>query len=273
MRVTTTTIPARTTATLETDDGFEIDLSFTPTDYTEPQFTLGPDFGAAVVTYLVDDHNPMYRTPAEFFTGEWCGGEDSSDFWREFDTGPERDAWIWENLSTCRLCGEPAGDHPFTDIGGDTCETFEPRVTWTDRMFWIERYEHGLVNYAPTGHASMVDRRWDVSPGVAILTIPADWGNTDTPEGLFSAACQVCESYTAWCNGWVYGVVTETFRRATETIDGYDGWTQVSEEACWGYVGEENAQSVADEDHRSAVADLTVGACDDLAGRHPGLAR
>jgi hypothetical protein len=247
MRFTQTTT---THNTLVDDDDRTFELMFEPAD--DPLVGDLPS-GDVVVSYLVTDNDCRYASVEGFFADEWCGGEDSSDFWRAFDDGHERNEWIEENLYTCDECGHPLGDHA-AGAQGEVCAGFRPKVIWTDRMFWIEKYEHGVVNCAPTGHSSQVDRQWDVAPGVAILTIPDDWCDTDTPEGLFSAASKVCASFTAWCNGWVYGVVHETFRHVEES-DGSEHWERVDDEACWGYIGEEFAENVLTGEH----ADRTGG--------------
>lgn len=106
----------------------------------------------------------------------------------------------------------------------------------SDHVFLVERYEHGLVRYALVGEASQVDRQWDVGV-VGLIGIPNDF--TD-PEG---AARSILAEYTDWCNGNVYGIVTERF-----TADNGLGWTNLNEgDACWGFIGGEYAQSVVND--------------------------
>jgi len=59
----------------------------------------------------------------------------------------------------------------------------------------------------------------------------------------------VADEYAKWCSGEVFGCVTETFERQED-----DTWEQISEDSCWGYIGEEHAsQSLKSDHHDYAV--------------------
>jgi hypothetical protein len=152
-------------------------------------------------------------------------------------------------------------DNPSNDNSGDDAwewiewDSGRQRNEWIDAQpegwfrdgldFWIERYEHGQVRYAPTGEASMVDRQWDVAPGVAILRFRPDHGCGDKsdPDGVLNFVRGVCDEYTMWCNGETYGVVVYERSEQTYLLDDERHQT----DACWGYLGHEYAISVAKE--------------------------
>lgn len=52
----------------------------------------------------------------------------------------------------------------------------------------------------------------------------------------------ICSEYAAWCNGDVYGCVSETF---SAVVDGDEDdepkWEQLEEDACWGFIGRDYA--------------------------------
>ncbi len=154
---------------------------------------------------------------------DWSG--ENAWEWIAFDDGQERDEYIG------RMC-DPDDGTPAYRQGFD---------------FWIERYEHSLVRYAPTGEASQVDRQWDVAGGVAIMRFRDDHGcgaNGDT----LGFVRGICEEYTSWSNGDCYGIVT--FERSKpdpvpfmEPDDFSDVWTEG--DSVWGFLGYEYAQEAA----------------------------
>ncbi len=95
------------------------------------------------------------------------------------------------------------------------------------RAFLVECYQHGLVSYSLVDEGRFYpDRQWDV--GVAgIITLSEDF--TDPR----AAAVAIMESYTAWCNGDVYGVCERTIAA--------DGTVAESGEECWGFIGHDYA--------------------------------
>lgn len=227
MRVTTATIRQYT---LTDDDGRTFEMAFEPAEWIDPKVETNDD-GTVTVTYAVhdDDHREY----------DW-----NEDELRIFSNGYERDDWIEDNLTMCDMCGFHRDDHNATSRAewasrGDEgpCETFEPGTVWTDRMFWVERYEHGQVRYALTGESSAVDRQWDVAHACAILTLSDDCEGDR--EKLTEYARALLDNYTSWCNGDVYGIVSETF--AHGTTEDKDAWALVdgTEDSVWGYIGSE----------------------------------
>jgi hypothetical protein len=107
------------------------------------------------------------------------------------------------------------------------------------RAFYFEKYEHGLVNYALRGEASQVDRQWDVT-AIAGFMEAADDVTPSADYSIEDMARASLETYTAWCNGWVYGVVHCTYEA--------DG-TFIDEESCWGFIGDEWAISQLKDEH------------------------
>jgi hypothetical protein len=207
------------------------------------------------VTILVaDEEGGGYLDPPN----EDHSGEDAWE-WIAFDGGQERDEWRLEN-SVCSGCGQslywgPAGlGEPTEDEwrheldGSPICPAAKPALAPTDIL--IERYEHGLVNYAPIGEASQVDRQWDVAFGVAVMrfTKPDTIGPDDDPDKLLNFARAVCEDYTAWCNGDVYGMIR--WERVAPPVvplmepgDFTDQWQET--DSCCGFIGYRYAEQIA----------------------------
>lgn len=132
------------------------------------------------------------------------------------------------------------------------------------RVFWINKYEHSLVCYYRTGGAIeninrhgrtrlagpntepadrrmlIPDQQWDVSAGVALYVAP-----DDCPDP--AAYCDtVMNTYTDWCNGSIYGVVTQKFTRNAE-----GEWESGESDECWGFIGYEHAESSLKEEMKS----------------------
>lgn len=181
-------------------------------------------------------------------------GEDAWE-WIEFDNGQERDEWRLEN-SVCSVCTKPIewdyDDDAWKHADGKTYRhIIKPAMAPND--FLIERYEHGLVRYAPIGEASQVDRQWDVAHGVAVIrfTKPETIGPDDNPDKLLNFARGICEEYTSWCNGDIYGMIRFELQPpagATSTpflsIDEFvPEWVET--DSCWGFIGWENATEIA----------------------------
>jgi hypothetical protein len=182
---------------------------------------------------VVETIGPVTQPDGSVLVGRVIWDPDGADFldcprddnsgeeaweWIEFDDGAQRNEWIAEQA------------HVIDDVG--TVDWFRPGLD-----FWIERYEHGLVRYAPTGEASMIDRQWDVAPGVAILRFKENHGCGDPndPDGVLNFVRAVCDEYTAWCNGDIYGYAVYRW----PTIAHYETDPDDGEliDACWGFIG------------------------------------
>lgn len=142
--------------------------------------------------------------------------DDEAIEYRIFDRGYERDEWI-----------DAHNEDPDPDIA---------KAMADGRFFWLERYEHGLVRYALINESSQVDRRWDVAHGVGYLILDTDWAGD-----LTEIARNLCDTYTSWCNGDVYGIVHVRLDPTTGEV--------LDEESCWGYIGSEYAEQTMKEEH------------------------
>lgn len=158
--------------------------------------------GKVLVSYLAQDEVG--------WDYDWQEGVE----WIAFDNGHDRDEWREKNEET--YWAENPG-----------------------RVFWVERYEHGLVRYALMGESSQVDRQWDVAPGVAVIVIPEDF----TPP-YEDVARGILEEYTSWCNGDIYGVVHVWLNANATVLDD-------EIEHCWGLIGRDYAEQTLDSEHRS----------------------
>lgn len=227
-------IKTMTSYGLVDDEGRELPTEWRAVEWIDP-YVEERDDGSVLTRYAVQDDDPSDY--------EWQDGVEFT----LFSSGNERDEWISGGIDFCEDCGGYKAQHnedgsDFLDDWGDLIDghPFRPRVEWTDRMFWVERYEHGLVNYALKGESSQVDRRWDVAGGVAVLTVPDDVPEPET----FARA--VLEEYTDWCNGNVYGVAEQIYRCKSEE-DRDEEWESIDEETCWGFIGDDYTETVIKE--------------------------
>jgi hypothetical protein len=139
------------------------------------------------------------------------------------------------------------------------------------RVFWVSKYEHGLVRYYRSGEAITVpnrhankgikgpgtspadgrliipDQQWDVSRGVALYIAP-----DDTPDPA-KYADSVLEEFSDWCNGSIYGVCVQKLTRADEDSE----WEQVESDECWGFIGYEHAKNSLKEDYMPEEESVT----------------
>lgn len=178
-------------------------------------------------------------------------GEDAWE-WIQWDSGRERNEWLESNFC-CAECGGQWGNEDEACPSGyeESDKHIYPDAFRPGLDFWIERYEHGLVRYAPTGESSMVDRQWDVAPGVALMrfTKPETIGPDDDPDKLLNFARAVCEEYTDWCNGNYFGMLRfelQTTHQPTpflELADFTEAWVET--DSCWGFLGSEYAEQTA----------------------------
>ena len=178
-------------------------------------------------------------------------GEDAWE-WIEWDNGEQRNRWIADNFC-CQECGASPEDEPCPSGYEETDRHIYPDAFRPGLDFWIERYEHSLVRYAPTGESSFFDRQWDVAPGVAIMrfTKPETIGPDDDPDRLLNFARGVCDEYTAWCNGDIYLMLRYELQPpagATSTPlltpDDFESeWVRT--DVVGGFIGYETAEEVA----------------------------
>lgn len=164
-------------------------------------------------------------------------GEDAWE-WIEWGNGRQRNEWIGNNFC-CKECGAAGGypDEACSSGYEEADKHIYPDAFRPGLDFWIERYEHGLVRYAPIGESSQVDRQWGVAQGVAIMrfTKPETIGPDDDPDRLLNFCRAVCDEYTSWCNGDIYGYTIHRW----PTIAHYETDPDDGEliDSCWGFIG------------------------------------
>lgn len=110
------------------------------------------------------------------------------------------------------------------------------------RAFRINKYQHSGCVYYRQGssvEASIPDKRWDVSSGVALFIVPDD---APDPKKYCDA---VMKEFTDWCNGEIYGICRVNYIKVDDT------WKQVGDdEACWGYIGREYVEQELTSGHK-----------------------
>src|SRR3546814_7408479 len=116
----------------------------------------------------------------------------------------------------------------------------------------VDEYKHGGVHYSIANSRDYPDRRWDVA--TRGVFVPCDHLQTEyqygrkTMQEIERDSGQVLDEYSRWCNGEVYGVVTESYRLESDSIQRQD---VVS---CWDHVGREYAER--SEEHTSELQSL-----------------
>lgn len=124
----------------------------------------------------------------------------------------------------------------------------------------VDKYAHGNVHYSVQNTAGYPDRRWDVAPcGVfvpcddvqktyrsamrkaskAIDTEARSQAQVAAWNDLVRDTNAILDSYSKWCNGEVFGVVTETWAWESDS----KSFEMTSNDACWGFIGSEQAKS------------------------------
>jgi hypothetical protein len=182
-----------------------------------------------------------------------------------------------------RLAYEESPHKPYND-GGAPIWRVEPSRNYTDRV--DARHEEGLSTYEPDGRiAEAIDQFWSAgAPGFDTLERylrifhgataferwhsgsswyftcdPADWrtkmGITDETMQREGYGDGLMDEWKAWCNGEVYGVITEQQARKVttitergthevlETLADDDHWFEV--DALWGHYGYDWAKEAA----------------------------
>lgn len=110
-------------------------------------------------------------------------------------------------------------------------------------VYLVDKYDHGSVHYSVAQTQNYPDQRFDVAHGKAVF-IPCDYiqkeykkykkehGEVQAYKQFLKDINSVLDDYSKWCNGEVYGYqVFELDKKGN----------QVSEDACWGFVGHEYA--------------------------------
>ena len=77
-------------------------------------------------------------------------------------------------------------------------------------------------------------------------------GDSDLREKAEAYAKSVLDEYEKWCNGDVYGVCTEVFARPDEDSD----YELISDESCWGFIGQEYAEEECERMFKGEVDSL-----------------
>lgn len=237
---------------LTDDEGREFDLPIIDT-YGDPSWTALVDDlpdGRVLVSYLVVDEGRTDLNPAE----QECWGWD----WVVLESQRDADA-LSERLNACDICGEYRDTH--------TLEYFEPddlhewvnadsAATHDGRAFFFEKYEHGAVIYALRGESSQVDRQWDVTPIAGWMKAQEDLIPTEEYSIEYMARESLAE-YTSWCNGDIYGIVHAVYihmpTHGREHAVEDDPWECVEDEACWGYIGSEYAETEMKAEHQARL--------------------
>jgi hypothetical protein len=112
----------------------------------------------------------------------------------------------------------------------------EAKDDWT--IFKLFLYDHSGTSYQPSENGkNPFSCPWD-SGRVGIIALHTS--DFDKNANLFECAKSICEEYTSWANGEVYGYVVET--EAGYELD-----------SCWGFYGDPEGYVL--EEARNAAKD------------------
>lgn len=118
--------------------------------------------------------------------------------------------------------------------------------------FFLDYFEHGTGRWSLTGEGMQCP--WDTAhfAGVLLLADP----KAIAPDKREDQARKFLETYSNWCNSWVYGY-------QIETEDGDDV------DSCWGFYSNEDVIAAINEaiGDRDVVVEVT-GDCADIAKYH-----
>jgi hypothetical protein len=246
----------------DTAAGWHAETDFPPVEiYGEDAVRVvpGQEPGTAIVGYLAHDDDA-----AEFFENDEGAGE-----FREFRSEADRDDFLAEAKRDGKLA------------------------------LVVDKYAHGNIHYSVAGTQNYPDRRWDVAPcGVFVpcqdvqdaykkavrkaqrapVGPEREKAKGEAMDALVKDCNSTLDEYSKWCNGEVYGVVTEVW-----TLDRDTGsFERQSSDHCWGYIGGDYAQGVlADEMKRlgrdeaptATASGLDVGSALLLAAQAEAAAR
>ena len=214
------TVKTRTSYFIE-HDGQEFETEHQPEEGTE-KVTVKE--GKAVVSYLCSDPDAGGWYFDEFDQGEFINLDPRSMGKKLELLDDESPRQAFERLK---------GEHP-------------------DRVFIINKYEHGLCRYYRQGDAAtsatIPDQQWDVSHGCALLIVP-----DDAPDPV-KYCDAVMKEFTNWCNGDIHGICHATYHLIPES----NTWVMDadSEDSCWGYIGYENAKQELESEHEGLTKEL-----------------
>ena len=222
-------ITRRTEYLLEDDKGRLFHIEREPVSHIDPVVEDVED--GVLVRYAVHDGDaPDFDFPEDVEFRLFRNRTEASQFQLE--------------LNTC-TCGSPLRYHRNVIVNNSSnfeCPDnpgnyFKPEQEWTQSMFWVDKYEHGFINYVLGYESVMIDRAWDILSHAGVLTVPT---NLVTKEDRSAYARAFLALYTAWCNGEVYGAIQELHRLVGNK------WERFLTDDYWGYIGVENVETVVE---------------------------
>lgn len=197
----------------ELSESVTVDLPDSDETLTFKPTSSGPSDGADVfierqgdgnyrITWLEQDNDPGDQW-------EWTGGDEKPESWCN--------AAFKDFRNQHEGGGQEARDAFYAEM---------VEKVGADRVFLVEVYSHGLEAFSRVDAGVWYpDRQWDVC-AACVIAVPPD--ATEPAE----YADAVLKSYTAWCQGDVYGIIS--------CVVDPDG-TLVSDDSVWGFIGYEYA--------------------------------
>lgn len=182
------------------DEPVEVITDHTPDDYIDTKVELRADGNYNVVYAVRDDDASEYN-------------HTEGDSLEQFRSQWERDDYIQKKLDS----GVPA-----------------------ERIFVVDRMEHGQVNYTVLDSwDSKTQDAWDSAPSTVIVVDEEGAGGVTD---FRAAANAIAEDYTKWSNGEVYGICHGVYDANGDNVE--------YEESGWGFIGSEYAeQAIKDGDY------------------------
>jgi hypothetical protein len=229
------------------------------TTVTDPLVTEVGDL--TVVTYLVDDMDPMNENPfTESGEFEW---DSVSNGWGSIspladNMAEELSETDWERKCE-QICaytdreGEPLAE---SNYQADCLYKIPVNDDWTDEEIFHQfkmafpghyRYAFWIPEGGSQSYCDLLDTN-DLSRAKYVLSVPRRCVEGMEIEEVDAMVEAYQAEYLAWARGEVYGICTEVFDAHGERSEYCD-----PSETVWGYIGWDYAEQSAKEDHDSTV--------------------
>lgn len=142
----------------------------------------------------------------------------------------------------------------------DSRDEFLASLKKSSLFYLVDKYEHGSVHYSVSNTHNYPDKKWDVSHGCAVY-VPSEYIQEEyikakkkmsvaqAKEKFIKDANSTLDSYSDYCNGEVYGYSVVTYNKEGKVL---------SEEECWGFIGNKNANDEKNSIMKSSFEDSII---------------
>lgn len=134
----------------------------------------------------------------------------------------------------------------------DNITPYPPGVSLKQVVNWPEPSVYAVLQ----GEAELFRGPWSDCRGFIKKSLPAPT-EADLRAAAEKYAESICSAYQDWCNGEVFGCVTEIFNLVEDEGDGPQWESEGDHDACWGFIGHDHAEETLQSEYfDNVVADL-----------------